>query len=164
MPELPSEPLEYPAATGPAESQAPEEPGAPQAPQPPEPPDDPAEPDEVDEADAADELVWTVDKDGIQAAMRESRPKLRECYAAWLKENEALGGRMVVRFTISPGEGGEAERGRVTRVEIPDSELDHGLLEGCVLNVLAGLSWSAPDEPLTVSYPFVFAGSAQSEE
>lgn len=111
-------------------------------------------------------MVWTIDRDGIKAAMKDSRPKLKECYAAWQKADETLGGKLVVSFTVVPQEPereGEEPFGRIAKVQIPDSELDHALLEGCVLNVLTGLKWTAPDNPITVNYPFRFSAAPEDE-
>jgi len=104
-------------------------------------------------------------REGIRAAIRAAIPDIRDCYDAWLQARPELGGRLAVRFTIESA-GGEATGqddgtdvpARVTNVRIVSSELDHGLLEGCVLNVTAGLRFRPPrGGKITVTYPFRFA-------
>jgi len=100
--------------------------------------------------------VWPTDPDGIRAAIGEAMPDLRECYAAWVQANPDLHGTIKARFTITPDD--EGREGRVTDVVAADSTLEQPFLEGCVLNVLAGLRFEAPQGgPLTVSYPFVLS-------
>ena len=103
-------------------------------------------------------MVWSVDKDGIQGAIRETTPAIRECYEAWLKAEQALGGRIVISFTISTATD-NPEMGHISKVGMNESELDHALLEGCVLNAVSEIAWAAPEEPVTVNYPFNFSSA-----
>jgi len=103
-------------------------------------------------------MVWSVDKDGIQGAIQDTTPAIKECYQAWLKAEQAIGGRIVIRFTISANPE-NPDIGQITDVGVNDSELDHTLLEGCVLNAVSETVWVAPDEPLTVNYPFSFSSN-----
>lgn len=97
-------------------------------------------------------MVWSVDRDGIQGAVREAVPDIRECYAAWLRDNPELTGKITVRFSIEA----RGERGEVTSAALISSDLAHPLMEGCVLNVMRGLAFEAPpDGKVDVSYPFV---------
>ncbi len=106
---------------------------------------------------AGEPMVWSVDREGIQGAMDESKPKIQECYSAWIKSNPDLAGRMVISFVIEPLAEG-SEYGKVTEVELADSDVEHPLLEGCVLNVASELRWTAPpDGRMAVRYPFLFA-------
>ncbi|MFT5430615.1 MAG: hypothetical protein ACI9OJ_001291 [Myxococcota bacterium] len=108
-------------------------------------------------------MVWSTDGAGIRAAMDSAREPIRECYEGWVRSNPELGGKLVVRFVIEvPEEPKDDTSGRVTSVEIPDSEIEHPLLEGCVLNAVTALRFSNPDEPITVSYPFSFVAKNES--
>lgn len=102
-------------------------------------------------------MVWSVDREGIQGAVREALPDIRECYSAWLRENPALAGKVTVRFTIEDRD----EDGEVTSAAVVASDVEHPLMEGCVLNVMRGLAFESPgDEPITVSYPIVLMPAA----
>lgn len=106
--------------------------------------------------DDAERMTWSVDRDGIQGAVREALPDIRECYQGWLRANPALAGKVTVRFTIAtdPDDG---ERGKVTKAALVASDVGHPLMEGCVLNVMAGLAFEAPldGKPLDVNYPII---------
>lgn len=116
-------------------------------------------------------LVYAADAAGIRAAMAEAKASIRECYDAWIKARPELAGTLKVTFVIAQPEG-EPEAGRederlarVTRVKIAGSTLDHGLLEGCVANVTAGLAFDPPDGgELTVTYPFAFSAEGPPAE
>jgi len=101
--------------------------------------------------------VYAPDKDGIQAAMAEAKPLVRECYEAWLHAHPDLGGKIVVAFTITDPPDDDGDEARVTDVRLVDSSVDHAPLEGCILNVAASLRFERPEGgKLQVSYPFRF--------
>jgi len=105
-----------------------------------------------DAPSAPERMVWSVDRDGIQGAVREAVPDIRECYAAWLRDNPELTGKVTVRFVIEARD----ERGEVTSAALVSSDMAHPLMEGCVLNVMRGLAFDAPpDGRVEVNYPFV---------
>jgi hypothetical protein len=96
-------------------------------------------------------MIWSVDKEGIQGAVRESLPDIRDCYVAWLNDNPALAGEVKVRFTISPRD----EHGEVSSAAIVTSDLVHPLMEGCVMNVMRNLAFEPPSREVVVNYPIV---------
>jgi hypothetical protein len=106
--------------------------------------------------EARERMTWAVDRDGIQGAVREAVPDIRECYEGWLRANPALAGKVTVRFTIA-SDPDDAERGKVTRAALVASDVAHPLMEGCVLNVMSGLAFEAPSDgkPLDVNYPII---------
>ena len=106
--------------------------------------------------DDAERMTWSVDRDGIQGAVREALPDIRECYEGWLRANPALAGKVTVRFTIAT-DADDGERGKVTKAALVASDVGHPLMEGCVLNVMAGLAFEAPSDgkPLDVNYPII---------
>ena len=99
---------------------------------------------------------YPVSADGIRNAVAYAMPDLKECYEGWIQENEELGGRVVVEFTISGGDEGIA---KITKAEIGETELDHVVMEGCVLNVFEDLSFENPADggEVKVNYPLIFA-------
>lgn len=109
-----------------------------------------------DDADPLQEMVWSADKSGIQSAMREITPAIRECYDGWIQDNREMQGKLVVKFTIGADPG--ADEAKVQSVNLPESELGNPLMEGCVLNAVSGLRFDVPDDGnLTVNYPFRFS-------
>lgn len=109
-----------------------------------------------DDGDPVREMVWSADKTGIQAAMKEVTAQIQECYDGWIQSNPDMQGKVLVRFTIG-AEPGDQEA-RVLEVELPESELDNPVMEGCVLNVVSGLRFNPPDGgKLVVNYPFRFS-------
>jgi len=108
-------------------------------------------------------MVYEVSREGIQSAMQETLPKIKECYEGWVADNPDLAGRLRVTFTISE-ETDSDDIAHIDEVQIQDSELAHGLLEGCVLNVVGGLSFDPLEEgAVTVTYPFAFSSAADDD-
>ncbi len=103
-------------------------------------------------------VLHAADGEGIQAAVRENIGEIKDCYEAWLKANPGLQGRIVVDFDLVT-DPEDADSGLVTNVGLPESTVDHLMLEGCVGSVLEGLNFEAPDEGLVEvrGYPFVFS-------
>ncbi|MFO0594027.1 MAG: AgmX/PglI C-terminal domain-containing protein [Myxococcaceae bacterium] len=93
---------------------------------------------------------------GIREAMKEVMPDLRDCYDGWVRQQPQLAGRVVVGFAVGSDDAGA---GSVQDLSIIDGGLGHALLEGCVLNVMQGLSFEQPDGDgkLEVHYPLVFS-------
>lgn len=95
-----------------------------------------------------------VTRDGIQAAMKEVIPELRDCYDGWVQREPSLGGAIAVAFVIDVDDAGV---GAVSGLSIVDGGLGHAALEGCVLNVMNDLSFEPPGSPVNVTYPFNFS-------
>lgn len=108
--------------------------------------------------DSADGGVrFTLDKDGIRAAMRSALPEIRECYESWLGLHPTLGGKLVVTLTIDTDDGVE---GRISRIAPLDGGVGLGnrTMEGCVLASLADLRFDPPlAGPIDVTYPLFFS-------
>ena len=116
----------------------------------------------ADEEDP-DDYVWSLDRTGIRSAMRHAAPKFARCYRAWLRGQPGLEGRIVVEFVVVPDEEAP-DRGRVTRVKVPEDTLNHAFVQGCVTNVVSALRFEPPpDGELTVRYP-VLLKSKDPEE
>lgn len=91
-------------------------------------------------------------RDEIRTVVRAKLPEVRACFEAGLATNPALGGRVLLRFTINAG--GRAEGIRV--VENPSDDADLG---ACLVEALAHWQFPRPrgGAAITVSYPFVFS-------
>lgn len=100
-------------------------------------------------------VPFTIDRDGIQSAIREKLPDIHECYAAWQQQNPALAGRIVVAFEVSADNAGTGE---VTRVEVLDGGIGHPFMEGCILNAFQELRFDEPPGggSIKVRYPIHF--------
>lgn len=103
-------------------------------------------------------MVWSLDTEGIKGAVQEATPDIADCYTAWLRAHPDLEGKATVKFVIGATGEGDDRQGQIEQVTLDESELGHGLMEGCILNVMAGLQFEAPDEPITVRYPFDLTG------
>ncbi len=134
----------------------------PSEPSPPVLEEPPHEPDfddyESDPLEEDDPMVWSLDYEGMRAAFAEGAPDISECYREWLVAEPDLAGRVVVEFSISPGDGVDAEYGIMESLELVDSELEHAPLSYCILNVFEGFRFASPEsESVTFRYPVVFA-------
>ncbi|MCP4871076.1 MAG: AgmX/PglI C-terminal domain-containing protein [Proteobacteria bacterium] len=143
---------------------------APPRPEPVEDDDDTAEPDPtLDDPEPSDpnelRTIWSVDPQGIDAAVREALPQLRECYQAWLNVDPDIGGRVLFEIVIDvPQDGEAAEDGTplaaITELGIADTTVEHPMMESCALNVFSDLWFSPPDNgPVKVTYPVVLAAA-----
>jgi hypothetical protein len=96
----------------------------------------------------------TIDKDGIQLAIRAVKPKIAECYEKALQHDPDLSGSLVVEFKIEGVDGG----GNVTAGEINTSDMQAPFFEACVLKEVAQTPFPLPSGggTVTVKYPFHF--------
>jgi hypothetical protein len=99
-------------------------------------------------------------KEQIRSSVRAVRGELAGCYEKVLGKESKVAGRMVVQMRIVARDG----KGRVDDAEVLPQENGGGdlaspLFEQCVLEVLAKADFPRPtgDEPLIVTYPFVFS-------
>jgi len=127
---------------------------------------EPSSPDDRDEHPRSDSLeaqahaadagaIHKLDRDGIQSAIREKLPQIKDCYESWLGMNPQLAGKLVVGFRIVPNDGGT--EGVVGEIAIADGGMGHVAMEGCVMNVMSDMRFEAPENgELTVNYPLRF--------
>ena len=115
---------------------------------------------EILEDDRPDQMVYAVDREGIDAAMRAFMPKIRECYSQARIENPEIEGRIVAAFTIEENtdDPENSDIAKISEVEILESELEHEDFENCIMDNL-DLFWFEPPEngSTTVRYPFLFS-------
>ena len=112
-----------------------------------------------------DAMVWALDRDGILGAVASAQPKIAECYDGWVQADRDLGGRLVVAFHIA-ADPDDPELGAIDRADVVETELEHALLEGCVLNAVSELVFEPPDDEdgLQVRMPFLFSKDDEDEE
>ena len=48
--------------------------------------------------------IWSVDREGVQGAVRSAIPEIRECYESWINLNPSLQGKLIVSFKIETSE------------------------------------------------------------
>lgn len=99
-------------------------------------------------------VVHATSSDGIDDAVQTVMPELWDCYHAWSQQQDGLGGRITLSFVIVANDAGV---GVIEKLSLVDGGLGHTALDGCVLNVLSGLSFEAPSSPLNVTYPMTFS-------
>jgi hypothetical protein len=115
------------------------------------------------------EMLFSVDREGIQGAIQELSPQVRECYEGWLKTDSALEGRVTISFTIDHAEPLTDEDGTTRAVqyaEIRDThiavdEVRHTMMTGCVLNSMSELKFDNVESPVVVNFPFHFSSGAE---
>ena len=126
-------------------------------------------------------ILFSVDRDGIKAAIDEMGPKLNECYSSWIvspdsksmRESGELDGKMIVEFTI----GEDHDQSKTTHdntthdtskhgitknkqskvsANILVNDIKHQALTGCVYNLVENLHFEYVQKKTTVRYPFTF--------
>jgi hypothetical protein len=101
-----------------------------------------------------------LDKEYIQAAVREIAPLLRECYESGLSRDPSISGKIVVDFTIE----GEPDVGGVigdSAIDADKSSLTDPGVRECVKETMYALQIDPPPMGgvVRVAYPFVFASN-----
>jgi hypothetical protein len=108
-----------------------------------------------------DQALGSLDKEYIQQQIREIIPLIKECYEAALQEQQDLGGKLVVEFSII----GDEEYGGL----VEDSKIIEGDLKGsdgiatCVRETMYAMKFSKPQGGgrVIVRYPFKFRTASE---
>lgn len=123
-------------------------PGPSEAPRAAEPPDS-----RVDERDpvSPDGGAPPLTREEVRLVVRAKLADVRACFDAGLADDPELGGRLRVRFTITP-------EGRAVDAEIVEDELAPSPVGACIVERLASWQFPRPRDgrALRVAYPFVF--------
>ena len=122
-----------------------------------------ADPD-LDSGEDPSPRQYIPDREGIRTALHELAPQFRDCYRSWLDFDPAIEGKFRVRFVIEEVE--DRTYSQVTSVNLADSELGNQMMEGCIMNLVAGLQF-VPSESggrIVVTYPFIFRKVQESED
>jgi RNA polymerase sigma factor (sigma-70 family) len=99
-----------------------------------------------------------LDKEYVQASVRDLLPFLKECYTTALDQGPSFGGDIVVDFTI---EGTPETGGLVTEAAIDDdgTDIDNVEFRECIRQTMFSLEIDPPTDggSVKVSYPFMFS-------
>lgn len=103
-------------------------------------------------ADAAPEVESAdIDRNKLNSFLRSRIRAIQGCYEKELKRNPNLKGKVVVRFSITPG-------GRAAEIEIEQDTLGNDAVSSCIKTVIRGWVFPfKPDSEVPVAYPFVFS-------
>ena len=106
-------------------------------------------------------MLWSVDREGIKAAVQHAIPAIKTCYEGWLQDRPDLQGELLLAFTIDadPERSGEA---KVTHAALEHDTLDQPFLSGCVIHAVSDLRFERPEEPTQVRYPLILAPASQA--
>jgi TonB family protein len=89
------------------------------------------------------------DPQTIARAIRAHLAAIRACYERALKSHPDIGGKLVLRFTLTPA-------GTVSSIGVDEDTLDDPEVTRCVRAVVATWRFAAPPRAVEVSFPFVF--------
>jgi TonB family protein len=96
-----------------------------------------------------DEEVAGFDPQLLARSIRAHMAEVRACYERALKRRPDIGGRLVLRFTLTPA-------GTVSSVAVDEDTLGDPEVTACVRNAVALWRFSAPPRKVEVTFPFVF--------
>jgi hypothetical protein len=96
--------------------------------------------------------VAELDPSGVRAAVRERLPAVKACWDRAVKAKPGLAGKAVGRFTVDTA-------GKVAGFAWEVDEIDSDVFRGCARKVIENWHFPTRDAPVTVSFPFVFAGN-----
>lgn len=92
-----------------------------------------------------------IDTNAVRRVMQRQRHCYRRCYERGLAQDEALKGKIAIRFVIAAGTGA------VKSVEDAGSELADARVIHCVMREIKGLTFPAPGKDVSVVYPMIFS-------
>jgi len=101
------------------------------------------------EPPALDEPVEGFDPRLVARAIRDHMAAVRACYERALKRHPEIGGRLVLRFALTPA-------GTVSSVEVDEDTLKDADVTACVKAAVASWRFPAPPRRVEVIFPFVF--------
>lgn len=101
-------------------------------------------------ADAIADVDGSIDKKGVQRALRARGKAFQLCYETALKRNSKIKGKLVVEFTIG-------DRGRVVEALVVTDGLGSPEVARCVLDTLKRVRFPPPEDgDVTITNTFVF--------
>ena len=105
-------------------------------------------------------------KDQIQAAVLELRPRVKACYDETLKEFPDASGKVVIGFAIKSDEDGEAGMVEMTELDPEKTTLFDQRLHDCMQLTIADLTVDPPvgGGTMKVNYPFIFSTGEDEQE
>ena len=96
-----------------------------------------------------DEPVEGFDPSLVARAIRDHMAAVRACYERALKRHPEIGGRLVLRFTLTPA-------GTIASVEVDEDTLNDAEVTACVKAAMKSWRFPAPPRKVEVTFPFVF--------
>ena len=108
-------------------------------------------------------MLYSLDREGIRAAIQDRQQDVADCYRQWVGSMAGAGGKVKISFKISPAEDGKSHH--VVEAHLEDSDLAQPFLEGCILNVVSELNFAPNEdgESTRVTYPFIFRNTKSEE-
>lgn len=106
--------------------------------------------DQVALKDGRQVVMGSLSQEVIRRVIRRHRKEIKYCYSKGLARNPALGGKVTVKFTISP-------KGRVVQAAVSGSTLDDAKVEACITRCVRRWMFPEPEGGgiVIVNYPFV---------
>jgi hypothetical protein len=104
-------------------------------------------------------VIYPLDGPGVREAVQAALPEIKDCYEGWHNLQPSLEGQLKIKMVIA-SDGGR-EGGFVEQISLlDDAGMGHAAFEGCVLSVLNGMRFDAPEGggKMTIHYPLVFSG------
>jgi TonB family protein len=101
------------------------------------------------EPPALDEPVAGFDARLLGRTIRDRLSEVRACYERALKRHADLGGKLVLRFSLTPA-------GTVASVDVEEDTLHDDEVTTCVKNAISRWRFPAPPQRVEVTFPFVF--------
>jgi hypothetical protein len=109
---------------------------------------DPAKPKKIKEP-----IIGSLDPRLIQQTVERSRFELQLCYELALRRNQSAQGLMEWKWHLDT-------QGRVSELELVDSNIDDGKMISCIREKLSRWNWPRPQKgSIQVSFPFYFKPS-----
>jgi hypothetical protein len=96
--------------------------------------------------------VAELDPGGVRAAVHARLPAVKACWDRAVKAKPGLTGKAVGRFTVET-------TGKVADFAWEADEIDSEVFRGCARKVIEAWHFPTRDAPVTVAFPFVFAGN-----
>lgn len=89
----------------------------------------------------------------IKATVQQQMAQIRQCYQREFQRNPSLRGKVVVRFLIE-------ENGSVSGARLRESSMENPVVEQCIVDEIAGMTFPKPQagKVVPVSFPFSFTG------
>jgi hypothetical protein len=95
-------------------------------------------------------IIGTLDSRLIEKTVDRSRFELQLCYELALRRNQSAAGLMEWRWNLDT-------KGRVTDLELIDSDISDGKMIACIRDKLSRWNWPKPSKgTVQVSFPFTF--------
>jgi hypothetical protein len=104
-------------------------------------------------------VIYPLNGAGVREAVQAAMPEIKDCYEGWHRLQPSLEGALKIKMVIA-GDGG-TQGGFVEEISLlDDAGMGHAAFEGCVLSVLDGMRFDAPEGggKMTIHYPLVFSG------